>query len=45
MKIAQTFKLSKEVAEVLACKAATTGRTKTQLVERAIMRAYGKEKP
>ena len=41
----QTYLLSKEAIEVLAVRARITGRKKSQLVERAIMRAYGKEKP
>lgn len=44
MKIAKTFKLDKDVAETLAVHAKVTGRTQTQLVERAINRCYGKEK-
>jgi predicted DNA-binding protein len=46
-KVPQTFKLSAEVAERLAVHSRITGRTKTQIVERAILRycGNGKDKP
>ena len=44
MKKNQTFLLSKEAIELLAVHARTTGRKKSQIVERAILRYCGKEK-
>ena len=45
MKITATFRLGKQVTERLAVHSRITGRTKTQIVERAILRYCGKEKP